>query len=107
MRSKHLKQQEQQQKLQKSFLLLFVTSSINFSRFVFVSVVIKNSYKIEMSDNIIVIDGKGHLLGRLASVVAKQTLQGKHIVVVRSEAIVISGSRKFASFHYFIQQLII
>lgn len=44
-----------------------------------------------MSDTI-VIDGKGHLLGRLASVVAKQLLEGKKIVVVRSEAIVISGS---------------
>ena len=40
-----------------------------------------------------VIDGKGHLLGRLTSIVAKQLLQGKKIVVVRTEAIVISGSR--------------
>ena len=42
----------------------------------------------------IVIDGKGHLLGRLASVVAKQLLNGKNIVVVRAEQIVVSGSCK-------------
>ena len=42
----------------------------------------------------IIVDGKGHLLGRLASVVAKQLLAGKKIVVVRCEAIVISGSCK-------------
>ena len=39
----------------------------------------------------IVIDGKGHLLGRLASTVAKQLLNGQHIVVVRCEALNISG----------------
>jgi len=44
-----------------------------------------------MTDTV-VIDGKGHLLGRLASIVAKQLLEGKKIAVVRSEAIVISGS---------------
>ena len=44
-----------------------------------------------MSD-VVVIDGKGHLLGRLASIVAKQLLQGKKIVIVRTEQIVISGS---------------
>ncbi len=47
-----------------------------------------------MSDTI-VIDGKGHLLGRLASIVAKQLLEGKKIVVVRTEAIVISGSCQY------------
>ncbi len=44
-----------------------------------------------MSDTV-VIDGKGHLLGRLASIVAKQLLNGKKIVIVRAEQIVISGS---------------
>jgi ribosomal protein uL13 len=38
-----------------------------------------------------VIDGKGHLLGRLASIVAKQLLSGQKIVVVRCEALNISG----------------
>jgi large subunit ribosomal protein L13Ae len=46
-----------------------------------------------MSD-VTIVDGKGHLLGRLASIVAKQLLQGKKIVVVRAEQIVISGSCK-------------
>lgn len=41
-----------------------------------------------------VIDGKGHMLGRLASIVAKQLLAGKKIVVVRTEQILISGSCK-------------
>jgi large subunit ribosomal protein L13Ae len=50
-----------------------------------------------------VIDGKGHLLGRLASIVAKQLLSGKKIVIVRTEAMLISGSLrrnkiKFAQF---------
>ena len=39
----------------------------------------------------VVIDGKGHLLGRLASIVAKQLLNGQKIVVVRTEALNISG----------------
>ncbi|XP_064404868.1 large ribosomal subunit protein uL13-like [Halichondria panicea] len=40
----------------------------------------------------ILIDGKGHLLGRLASIVAKCILQGQRIVIVRCEDINISGS---------------
>ena len=40
----------------------------------------------------IIVDGKGHLLGRLASVVAKQLLAGKKVVVVRCEEILVSGS---------------
>ncbi|KAG8889039.1 60S ribosomal protein L16B [Tulasnella sp. 332] len=40
----------------------------------------------------IVIDGKGHLLGRLASIIAKQALSGQRIVVVRCEEVNISGS---------------
>jgi len=40
---------------------------------------------------VVVIDGKGHLLGRLASTVAKQLLNGQKIVVVRCEALNISG----------------
>ncbi|KAJ8295559.1 60S ribosomal protein L16 [Rhodotorula toruloides] len=40
----------------------------------------------------IVIDGKGHLLGRLASIVAKQLLNGQKVVVVRCEEINCSGS---------------
>lgn len=40
----------------------------------------------------IIIDGKGHLLGRLASIIAKQALSGQKIVVVRCEEINVSGS---------------
>ncbi|KAK7078787.1 60S ribosomal protein L13A [Halocaridina rubra] len=40
----------------------------------------------------IVIDGKGHLHGRLAAIVAKSLLLGQQIVVVRCEDIVLSGS---------------
>ncbi|EDO38749.1 predicted protein [Nematostella vectensis] len=40
----------------------------------------------------IVIDGAGHLLGRLASTVAKSILSGQRVVVVRCEKICISGN---------------
>uniref|UniRef100_A0AAG5D0T0 Large ribosomal subunit protein uL13 n=1 Tax=Anopheles atroparvus TaxID=41427 RepID=A0AAG5D0T0_ANOAO len=39
----------------------------------------------------ILIDGRGHLLGRLASVVAKQILCGRAVVVVRCEDLQLSG----------------
>eukprot|EP00344_Euplotes_crassus_P000534 CAMPEP_0197013676 /NCGR_PEP_ID=MMETSP1380-20130617/67242_1 /TAXON_ID=5936 /ORGANISM="Euplotes crassus, Strain CT5" /LENGTH=208 /DNA_ID=CAMNT_0042438105 /DNA_START=24 /DNA_END=648 /DNA_ORIENTATION=+ len=41
---------------------------------------------------LIIVDGKGHLLGRLASIVAKQLLQGQRITVVRCEELEVSGS---------------
>jgi ribosomal protein uL13 len=49
-----------------------------------------------------VIDGKGHLLGRLASIVAKQLLNGQKIVVVRCEALNISGEffRAKRTYHF-------
>ncbi|WWC58867.1 60S ribosomal protein uL13 [Kwoniella dejecticola CBS 10117] len=40
----------------------------------------------------IVIDGKGHLLGRLASIISKQILTGQKVTVVRCEEINVSGS---------------
>ncbi|KKA25484.1 60S ribosomal protein L16 [Rasamsonia emersonii CBS 393.64] len=51
---------------------------------------------------VVVIDGKGHLLGRLASIVAKQLLNGQKIVVVRCEALNISGEffRAKCPFHF-------
>mmetsp|Transcript_39510 Transcript_39510/g.79785 ORF Transcript_39510/g.79785 Transcript_39510/m.79785 type:complete len:226 (-) Transcript_39510:235-912(-) len=45
-----------------------------------------------MFEKQIVIDGKGHMLGRLASVVAKELLCGQAVVVVRCEGIIVSGS---------------
>jgi large subunit ribosomal protein L13 len=41
----------------------------------------------------IVIDGKGLILGRLASYVAKQALLGKTIVVLNCNEVVVSGAR--------------
>lgn len=38
------------------------------------------------------IDARGHLMGRLASVVAKQLLMGQKIVVVRCEDLNITGT---------------
>mmetsp|Transcript_29367 Transcript_29367/g.84363 ORF Transcript_29367/g.84363 Transcript_29367/m.84363 type:complete len:202 (+) Transcript_29367:95-700(+) len=50
-----------------------------------------------------VIDCKGHLLGRLASILAKELLNGQKVVCVRTEEVNISGSLyrnklKYASF---------
>lgn len=42
-------------------------------------------------EKVVVIDGKGHLVGRLASIVAKQILEGQKIVIVRAESLNISG----------------
>merc|ERR1719208_588914 len=40
----------------------------------------------------IIIDARGHLLGRLAALVSKTILQGQKVVIVRCEGICISGS---------------
>lgn len=37
------------------------------------------------------IDGRGHLVGRLASVTAKYLLQGGKVVIVRCEELNLSG----------------
>ncbi|XP_040215112.1 60S ribosomal protein L13a [Rana temporaria] len=44
------------------------------------------------SSHVLVLDGRGHLLGRLAAIVAKQVLLGRKVVVVRCEGINISGN---------------
>lgn len=44
-----------------------------------------------MFEKEIVIDAKGHLMGRLAATVAKELLAGQRIVVVRVEQLVLSG----------------
>merc|ERR1719149_199390 len=51
----------------------------------------------------VVIDGRGHLLGRLASTIAKEILSGNNVAVVRCESINLSGNfyrnkLKFMSF---------
>ncbi|XP_045197981.1 60S ribosomal protein L13a-like [Mercenaria mercenaria] len=40
----------------------------------------------------ILIDARGHLMGRLAAIVAKTILQGQRVVIVRCEGINISGN---------------
>ena len=47
---------------------------------------------LRMFEKEIVIDGRGHLVGRLASKVAKELLRGQRVVVVRCEQLVLSGS---------------
>eukprot|EP01139_Manchomonas_bermudensis_P009628 Amastigsp_a339381_5272.p2 type:complete len:200 gc:universal Amastigsp_a339381_5272:40-639(+) len=53
-----------------------------------------------MFQKLVVIDGRGHLLGRLASVVAKEILNGQHVVVVRCEAIEMTGAFVRNKFKY-------
>lgn len=57
-------------------------------------------------EQVVVIDGKGHLLGRLASTVAKQLLNGQKIVVVRCEALNISGEffRSKLKYHAYLRK---
>ena len=45
-----------------------------------------------MFEKEVVIDGRGHLMGRLASTVAKELVRGQKVVVVRTEEIIRSGS---------------
>jgi len=45
-----------------------------------------------VASSTILIDARDHMIGRLASVVAKELLAGQSIVVVRCEELVISGS---------------
>lgn len=44
-------------------------------------------------EKLVVIDARAHMLGRLASVVAKELLSGQKVVLVRCEQINISGSQ--------------
>lgn len=45
-----------------------------------------------MFEKQIIVDGKGHLLGRLAAFIAKELLNGQNVVIVRAEDIVLSGT---------------
>jgi large subunit ribosomal protein L13Ae len=45
-----------------------------------------------MNRKVIIVDAKGHLMGRLASYVAKQLENGQRVVVVRCEHMLISGN---------------
>lgn len=48
-----------------------------------------------MSEEKIVIEGNGEILGRIASYAAKQALLGKQINVINCEKILVSGNRNF------------
>ena len=58
-----------------------------------------------MFEKEIVIDGRGHMVGRLASKIAHQLLRGQKIVVVRCEKLVFSGSlfRNNITWHEFMR----
>lgn len=45
-----------------------------------------------MFEKEIIVDGRGHLLGRLASTVAKELLSGQRVVIVRCDQLLRSGS---------------
>lgn len=48
-----------------------------------------------MSQNgVLIIDGEGHVAGRLASIIAKRLLRGERIIVVNAEKIIITGKKK-------------
>lgn len=44
-----------------------------------------------MSTDLVLVDASNHVLGRIASIVAKQALEGRKIVVVNAEKAVIAG----------------
>lgn len=59
-----------------------------------------------MFEKEIVVDGRGHLVGRLASIVAHQLLCGQKVVVVRCEKLQLSGSlfRNKLNYHEFLRK---
>ena len=59
-----------------------------------------------MFEREIIVDGRGHLVGRLASKVAQQLLRGQRVVVVRCEQLVLSGSlfRNKLNYHEFLRK---
>jgi large subunit ribosomal protein L13Ae len=44
-----------------------------------------------MFDKEVIIDAKGHMMGRLAAYVAKELLSGQRVVIVRAEEVLLSG----------------
>jgi len=47
---------------------------------------------VQKSKQLLVVDGAGHIAGRLASIVAKKLIEGERVVVVNTEKILLSGS---------------
>ncbi|VFR00523.1 unnamed protein product [Cuscuta campestris] len=54
----------------------------------------------------VVVDARHHMLGRLASILAKEVLNGQHVVVVRCEEICLSGGlvRQKMKYHRFLRK---
>lgn len=48
----------------------------------------------QTAESVVVIDGSGHRLGRLASKIAKMLLSGKKVVVVNADKVLITGTKK-------------
>ncbi len=47
-----------------------------------------------------IINGEGHIMGRLASVVSKKLLEGEKVVVLNAEKIMITGSKEWTYAKY-------
>ncbi|MDR2545729.1 MAG: 50S ribosomal protein L13 [Methanobrevibacter sp.] len=47
-----------------------------------------------------IIDGEGHVLGRLASIISKKLLEGEDIIVLNAEKIMITGSKDWIYARY-------
>lgn len=47
-----------------------------------------------------IIDGEGHVLGRLASVVSKNLINGEEVVVLNAEKVMLTGSKDWAYAKY-------
>jgi large subunit ribosomal protein L13Ae len=60
-------------------------------------------------EKVVVVDGKGHLIGRLASIIAKQILTGQKVVIVRAEELNVSGSffRNKIKYHDYLRKRMI
>ena len=57
-----------------------------------------------MNEKEIIIDATNATLGRLASYVAKQALQGKNIIILHSERAIVTGRKKFTVERYQIRK---
>ena len=54
----------------------------------------------ENKKEVVYIDGAKHILGRLASYAAKSSLEGKEVVILNSEKVIITGKKSFLIDNY-------
>ncbi|MGL4669921.1 MAG: 50S ribosomal protein L13 [Methanobacteriaceae archaeon] len=47
-----------------------------------------------------IINGEGHIMGRLASVISKKLLEGEDVIVLNAEKIIITGSKEWVYAKY-------